>query len=140
MIRKWFTQNVEYKDNPTNQAFDRLMIIYKEVYTRYFDLTNQNSFENLIHNASNKDLPIDQSLFLEWILKKGQFKTQYLNKIDFPNHDHMTDYIEYEIYILKEELLNFEHLDDVRSCIISITNNLPNKIEMYYGIKNPFEN
>jgi hypothetical protein len=128
-IRKWFGVEVNYDENKKfNISLDALLELYKEGLIRYFNLDDANNSGELVKTLKTTELDIGASLFLDWYERKGLL---YIVKVasltDFSDEQFIAE-IDYEHYILKEELSYFDYPSEVRSLIISISTYLFDKV------------
>lgn len=120
MVRKWFgATDVTQRTNDANKALDELLELYKQALMRYFDIQEADNAEDVIDQSSTKELLLGKRLFLDWLKEQGLMRINQLAAKDLEEDSEMQAIIQYEHYILSEEM-DFQYPDDVRSCLISI--------------------
>lgn len=129
-IREWFG----CADSPepysqVDSALDQLLILYSKAISRYFDV-DPCSAEDLIQAVHYDDQSIGNKMFLDWFRDKGLPQLQeLLAGLHLPLEDaDLIAELEYEHYILESEM-DFRFRDNVRSCLMSIVSNMPDRIE-----------
>jgi hypothetical protein len=127
-IREWYGFKGEYdKTSDINSCVDGLLTLYAEAIKQYFSLNEATSYRSILTVDQSK-LNLGQKLFLEWLNEKG---FPYLNELSskpLPNNEQLVSKIEYDKYILEEEM-DFQFPDDVRASLISIVNDVPEYIQ-----------
>jgi hypothetical protein len=126
-IREWYGFEGEYdKAMEINICVDGLLVLYAKAIMQYFSVLNVQNYRE-IQNIDRSNLETGQVLFLNWLNEKGfPYLTQLAAK-HLPNDEELISHIEYDKYILEEEM-DFEYPDDVRSSLISIVNDVPDYI------------
>ncbi|MFJ7995461.1 hypothetical protein ACIQY5_25550 [Peribacillus frigoritolerans] len=127
-IREWFGFKGEY-DNTLgiNACVDSLLELYSKAIKRYFSVHDAESYR-AIQNLDVNGLSKGQRLFLNWLNEKGFPFLNELASRHLPDSEQLIAQIEYDKYILEEEMC-FEYPDDVRSSLISIVNEVPEYIQ-----------
>ncbi|WP_342576451.1 hypothetical protein [Paenibacillus sp. FSL M8-0142] len=138
-IREWFGCSVQYDPSTNfNQSLDDLLKLYADALTRYLKIDSAPDVQGLIIEASGNQLTRGQMLFLDWFESKGLPSVQSLANItEVANEQTAVAEISYEAYILKEEM-DFDYPEDVRSSLITISNELQSTInEVSITIEEP---
>jgi hypothetical protein len=132
-IREWFSYEVTYiRDSKVDSCLDSFLVIYAKAISAYFGSSldkTKNSSELFQYVRGNHLSKVDQ-MFITWFEGKGlpiiQEILSLTTFIPEQNKDDLIAQINYEKYILEEEM-DSEFIDDLRSCLISITNDLPDR-------------
>ncbi|MED4455881.1 hypothetical protein [Metabacillus fastidiosus] len=126
-IREWFGFDKEYDSKQDiNMCIDELLELYVNAIKKYFSIYDAPDFRS-IQNIDRAKLSVGESMFIEWLTEKGFPYLKKLVALKLPNNELLISKIEYEKYILEEEM-DFEYPDDVRSSLIGIVNNMPEYI------------
>lgn len=125
-IREWFGCPVQYDASSNfNKSLDTLLKLYAEAVSRYFALLSVKDLEDLLTKVSASHMSKGQQLFLEWFQTKGLFSLKKLvNITNVQDEEVAVAEINYEIYILEDEMDDFSYPEDVRAILISISNDL----------------
>lgn len=129
-MKQWFiveNQNKKIKkeeETESKQAVNRYLSLYQKALCQYFQ-TEANHIEELVQKAKKKNLSKGESLFLGYIEEKMiPFFRIYLN-IPYPNNDQFVAKVDYDFYILNEEVQDYSRPECVRSSLISFVNDFP---------------
>ncbi|MGF2617717.1 hypothetical protein FZC84_11830 [Rossellomorea vietnamensis] len=125
-IREWFGFNGTYNESlEINICVDGLLNLYAKALMEYFSVQVSNVNELIFIDPTG--LSKEQTLFLEWIKDKGIPYLQTIVSTDLPQDEQLVAKIEFDKYILEEEM-DFEYPSEVRSSLIGIVNDLPQYI------------
>jgi hypothetical protein len=127
-IRKWFGVEISYDNNKFNVSLDALLQLYKECLVRYFNLENIKDSNELLAILKTTELGIGDSMFLEWYEQKGLPNIKKVALWTDHSDEQMIAEIDYEHYILSEEMNAFDYPEEVRSVLISVSSYLFDKI------------
>lgn len=120
-IREWYGFKGNYdKGTDINICIDGLLDLCAKAIKKYFSVNNAQSYHE-IQKIDPQNLSIGQALFLEWMNEKGFAFFKELASKHLPNDQELISKIEYDKYILEEEM-DFQFPDDVRATLISIVN------------------
>lgn len=121
--RAWYGVEEHFveKSEP-DRLVTKLLNMCAEAIGQYFTVGNSRDYSAIMKMDKTK-LPIPKLLFLEWFSEKGLPFLKELAEINLPEKETLTSKLEYELYILEEEM-DFQYPDDVRSTLISIVNDL----------------
>lgn len=126
-IREWFGSDTEYDStSDINICIDGLLELSARAIMGYFSIHDASNYQ-VILNVKKEGLEKGQQLFLNWLAEKGFPYFKELAAKDLPNDGQLISKLEYDKYMLEEEL-DFQFLDDLRSVIISIVNDVPEYI------------
>lgn len=126
--RAWFGVNSHFEqESIQDQLINDLLKMYADALTQYFSIGDSHDYK-IIEKIDKSKLPKDKKLFLEWFLEKGLPFLQNLAKMNIPDGKELSSKLEYDMYILEEEM-DFQYPDDVRSTLIGIVNDLPDYIK-----------
>ncbi|NRD78548.1 hypothetical protein HPT25_14385 [Bacillus sp. BRMEA1] len=127
-IREWYGYSGNYNRNlDINLCVDGLLQLYAKAIMTYFSVNDAKSYHE-IQNVDSSSLNNGQKLFLKWLNEKGFPYLEKLASTNLPNNDELIAHLEYDKYILEEEM-DFQYPDDVRSSLIGIVNDVPGYIE-----------
>lgn len=127
-IREWFGMNGQQNLNETiHVALDELLHVYHEALIRYFHIREASDLKNLITTVKDFDLTPGDTLFIQWLESKGLPYFTELFTSTLPNDDSLIAQLQYEKYMLEMEM-EYGVTDDLRSCLIDIIDELPNRI------------
>ncbi|MGB2993567.1 MAG: hypothetical protein WBB47_13110 [Paenisporosarcina sp.] len=141
-IREWFDFSGDsMPSSDVNNSIDDLLSLYSAALKQYFSVHDAEDF-HVIQNLDTKKLNLDQTLFLEWLKEKGFPYLKELASTSFGSDANLSAKIQYDLYILQEEM-DFEYPDDVQSSLISIVNDFPNYVaattESYFEYEDSFK-
>jgi hypothetical protein len=122
-IRGWFGNEVQYDVTTViNQKLDNLLEIYMEAVISYFGQGRFSNLQETIMVSKDNRLTKSKMLFLKWLEDKGFSQLQKIaSTTDVYDTEDIIAYIDYEIYILSEEL-TCDDIEEIRSALISIVN------------------
>ncbi|MHC8514500.1 hypothetical protein [Sporosarcina sp. ITBMC105] len=128
MSREWYGVKCQ-TSNTTKQyeVISELLSMYADAITKYFSVTNSSDYSS-IESLDKTKLSKDKQLFLEWFIVKGLPFLKSLAELHLPDNVELISKIEYDMYILEEEM-DFQYPDDVRSTLINIVNDMPEYIK-----------
>jgi len=87
--------------------------IYTQALAKYLDVESSLNLDEIIDKAKRKNND-DLNLFIDWFERKGRKTILDISKIEIPENEDFMAQIEYEIYILRENLES-EDLEDLRA-------------------------
>ncbi|MED1607742.1 hypothetical protein P4U90_20690 [Cytobacillus kochii] len=126
-IRQWYGYNGEYNKNlKINICLDELLELYSKAIIGYFADYSLTNYLDVL-NLEKENLSKSQLLFLKWLADNGFPYLTSLVTIVLPEDDQLIAKIEYDKYILEEEM-DFQYPEDVRSMLIGIINDFPEYI------------
>ncbi|WP_371018941.1 hypothetical protein [Pseudalkalibacillus sp. JSM 102089] len=127
-IREWFGYTGEYnKESSINACIDGLLEMYAEAIKQYFSVDHAQSFHD-IQDVDRTNLNNGEILFLDWLEEKGfPYLVSLANK-HLPDDEELIAQIDYDKYILEEEM-DFEFPEDVRSSLIAVVTDMPEYIQ-----------
>ena len=126
--RAWYgVDNHTVEKSESNVLVDRLLSMYADAISRYFAVVDSRDYTAIMKMDKSK-LPVDKLLFLDWFSEKGLPFLKKLAETNLRDRESVVSKLEYELYILEEEM-DFQYPEDVRSTLISIVNDLPDYIE-----------
>lgn len=135
--RAWYGVDSHYEEKSgTDKTIDKLLDMYAKAISRYFSVFDSQDYSSIV-TLDKKHLPREKALFRDWFLDKGLPYLKRIAKMTHSESENISSKIEYELYILEEEM-DFEYPDDVRSTLISIVNDLPDYIEIPLEVSVPF--
>jgi hypothetical protein len=124
-IREWFGFRKQYHPNgETDRCLDSLLSLYSKALTQYFSASDVQNVNHLIEILSQRHLSRSENLFFDWLTSKGLHMLESISSKSLPNDNQLTAKIEYERFILEEEM-DFEFPEDVRASLINIASELP---------------
>jgi hypothetical protein len=104
-----------------------LFYLYTQALAKYLDVESSLNLDEIIDKAKRKNND-DLNLFIDWFERKGRKTILDISKIEIPENEDFMAQIEYEIYILRENLES-EDLEDLRALLINIIVDLPFRIK-----------
>jgi hypothetical protein len=135
-IRQWFGVVDEYDDNEINKTVDKLLEHYRNglylVYPSLVKFNNVVEFSNHIRefHFENKGDQFRQEFFvnkaLPYLIK--------LCRINFKDNENLTADINYEDYILTEDIAAHD-LEEIRDTLMTIIDYLPDILGKYNVMK-----
>ncbi|USK44665.1 hypothetical protein [Cytobacillus oceanisediminis] len=126
-IREWFGFYGEYEmSSDINSCVDGLLEIYAKAIMKYFSVPDAKSY-HAIQKVNRSNLDPAQHLFLDWLNDKGFPYLQDLVSKKLPEDEQLIAKIEYDKYILEEEM-DFQFPEDIRSSLIGIVSEMPDYI------------
>lgn len=135
-IREWFGFSGDFNSiTMVNESIEKLLYVYSNALKEYFSVHDAKDYK-VIKTLNEVDLNIEQKLFLEWLNNKGFDYLCYLASTNFANDATLNAKIQYDLYILEEEM-DFEFPNDVMSSLISVVNDFPDYLA---ATKHPTEN
>ncbi|MFK8881683.1 hypothetical protein ABQ520_13635 [Bacillus velezensis] len=138
-IREWFNLESDYEKTKADISIDRMLILCRDALSKYFSVQNSKNIKDMIQRAREEDNDCLDHTFLEWLVEKGIPRLHNIELRDLPNSDHFIAMIEYDEYVLKCEM-DFTDPEEVRSCIISFVNSLPEYISSAREVSASLEN
>ncbi|OCX63608.1 hypothetical protein BFM98_12855 [Lysinibacillus sp. AR18-8] len=124
-IRAWLGGNNHHGNGQIHEKINELSQLYVTAVKEYFSLddigTDFNEFCVII---KNKKIKADQEGFREWFLDKGSLFLKDLIKKQYKDCEKAIAKMDYEMYILSDEL-DMEYPDDLVASLISITEEVP---------------
>ncbi|MFD2618618.1 hypothetical protein [Terrilactibacillus laevilacticus] len=123
-IRGWFGYNGSIPDSLTNNTLDKLLELYYTALTQYFSAPETTNINQMIQHLRDTNLNTDRKRFLEWMIETGASQLKDIAATELPYHDQIIAKLEYDYYILGEEM-DFDYPEDVRSTLIGIACQLP---------------
>ncbi|MCY8103437.1 hypothetical protein [Bacillus mojavensis] len=126
-IRKWFC--LEEKENPSSAdvCFEKLLGVYFESLTKYFSVDDSLDIFEFLEKSKHKNLnPVDKS-FLEWVQLKGIQRIKENSELDLPNTDSLLAMLEYDEFIIRNEI-ELSNMEEVRNNLITSINSIPEYI------------
>lgn len=127
-IRKWFCSEPA-SSTESDSCFNKLLELYAEALNRYFSIYESSDIRDLIEKAKNSELSEEQQLFVDWFQEFGLPTLQSILEKKLPNDPDFIAQIEYEHYILSEEMISGSP-EDIRSALVNIVVDLPTRIEL----------
>jgi hypothetical protein len=125
-IREWFGFNEEYNETTEiNICVDNLLDLYSKALMKYFSFQSESI--DTIMKLDPEHMDKGQVLFKQWLFDKGYPYLKELSGAKLPNDQQLISKIEYDKYILEEEM-DFEYPEEVRSSLIGIVCALPEYI------------
>jgi hypothetical protein len=131
-IRQWFGVIDKYDDNEINKTIDKLLKHYCSglylVYPSLIKFNNVVEFSNHIRSFhfENKGDQFRQEFFVN----KGLPYLIKLCRINFDDNENLTANINYEDYILTEDIADHD-LEEVRDVLMTIIDYLPDIVDKY---------
>lgn len=126
-IREWFELEPMYADTKVNKSVDRMLILCRDALSEYFSISDSKDIKELIQRAyESRDKSLDES-FLEWLLEKGLPRLHNIDFSNLPDNEKFIAMIEIDEFVLENEM-DFSDPEEVRACIISFVNSLPEYI------------
>lgn len=127
-IREWFKLESNYEETKVNVSVDRMLTLCRGALNKYFSIRKSKDITELVKIAyeENNHESLDET-FLKWILEKGLPRLQKINFNKLPDNEQFIAMVEYDEYVLSCEM-DFSDPEEVRSCIISFVNSLPEYI------------
>ncbi|MGY0432376.1 hypothetical protein ACWYID_06710 [Bacillus rugosus] len=126
-IREWFKLEPMYADTKVNESVDRMLILCRDALSEYFSISDSKDIKELIQRAyESKDKSLDES-FLEWLSEKGLPQLHNIDFSNLPDNEKFITMIEIDEFVLENEM-DFSDPEEVRACIISFVNSLPEYI------------
>ncbi|WP_242477582.1 hypothetical protein [Bacillus cereus] len=124
-IREWFGYNKEFiVSTQTDKYLDKLFVIYAEALKEYFSVKDASNLNELLHSAKKSKLTKGQQLFLNWLEEKGIDQLLTFIPRTIPNNEALLAVLDYEIYMMEEEM-DFDYPEDIVSTLMNITTLLP---------------
>lgn len=124
-IRAWLGGNNHHGKGQIHEKINELSQLYVTAVKEYFSLddigTDFNEFCIII---KNKKIRADQEGFRKWFLDNGSLFLKDLIKKQYKDCEKAVAKMDYEMYILSDEL-DLEYPDDLVASLISITEELP---------------
>lgn len=125
-IRQWFGIEEEgISSVEVDRSFDGLLELFAKALQGYFNVAPSTDVETLL--ATVRPSSKGDELFIKWLKEIGLPTIYNLSKNPMPNDEQLIAKIDYEKFILENEL-TFEYPQDVRSGIINIIDVLPDYI------------
>ena len=122
-MKSWFTSKEVQIITSFQQNLHELEMLCKKGLEQYFEVGETATYQEFLIQVKQKKVLLDkgQKLFLEWIEEKGEPKYMQLFSTQ-TSQDEERDVatLEYEIYILKDEVQCNDDKNDLRSSLISI--------------------
>jgi hypothetical protein len=129
-IREWFgIKGNSISHGETEKSLNELLTLYATALKRYFDAEHASNVYEVLNHAKRQYLSNGQKMFLEWLESKGAPYFNELSSSEIPDNEQLRYKIEYEIYLLETEL-DDDSMDEIRSCLVDIVNDLPNYISV----------
>ena len=127
-VREWFgTEEVCLAKLDIDKSLEDLLCTYREALQFYFGLKDTPSILDLVEQVKDRDLSYSDRLFVEWLKEKGLPYLRQLSGKTLPNDESIKAQLEYEKYILEQEL-SYGITEDLRSNLIDIVDELPNQL------------
>jgi hypothetical protein len=125
-IREWFEVRSDSKS--LNSSLDSLFSLYINAISKYFSCEEARTVTELVAKADQSHLTAGERMFLDWFVETGLPCIRRILSMDLPNNHELFAQLDYERYILEEEM-DFRYPDDVRSSLVNIVSDLPTRIE-----------
>ncbi|MEG7335690.1 hypothetical protein [Bacillus sp. 0102A] len=126
-IREWFELEPMYAETKVNESVDRMLILCRDALSEYFSISDSKDINELIQKAyESRDKSLDEP-FLEWLLEKGLPRLHNIDFSNLPDNEKLIAMIEIDEFVLENEM-DFSDPEEVRACIISFVNSLPEYI------------
>ncbi|WP_249413392.1 hypothetical protein [Bacillus atrophaeus] len=126
-IREWFELEPMYAETKVNESVDRMLILCRDALSEYFSISDSKDINELIQKAyESRDKSLDEP-FLEWLLEKGLPRLHNIDFSNLPGNEKLIAMIEIDEFVLENEM-DFSDPEEVRACIISFVNSLPEYI------------
>ncbi|MBD1370777.1 hypothetical protein IC620_00180 [Hazenella sp. IB182357] len=124
-IRAWFGAMQDYESRGQgDESLDRLLRLYAQAIMRYFTIINTINMKVTLNAASSLGLSVEQHKLIEWFDNKGISQLKLLAEATIPNDEQLLAIIDYERFILQQEMA-FDYPEDVRATCIHIATELP---------------
>ncbi|EJQ61749.1 hypothetical protein [Bacillus mycoides] len=124
-IREWFGYNKDFiVSTQTDKYLDKLFVIYAKALKEYFSVKDASNLDELLHNVKKSNLTKGQQLFLSWFEEKGINQLRIFVSKTIPNDETLLATLDYEIYMMEEEM-DFDYPEDIVSTLMNITTLLP---------------
>lgn len=126
-IRDWFGFVGELTaSSNVNESIEKLLHVYSMALKTYFSVQDAKDYTEIM-DLNPDTLNAEQQHFLSWLNNKGFNYLKEIASTNFTNDATLDAMIQYDLYILEEEM-DFKYPTDVMSSLISIVNDFPNYI------------
>jgi hypothetical protein len=130
-IREWFggSEKSINELNQTEVCFDGLLSRYSVAVSKYLNGDYYSAgIINLVKEARNKKLGIEEEMFLDWLEEEGIPTIIRLMSQELPDDDQLRAQIEYEKFMLEKEI-GYDDPEELSSLLIDIMVTLPDRVK-----------
>lgn len=131
-VKLW---KLEFDENSeVDIKLNQLITMYVEAIQKYFRISsNTDNFNQLFKELENVETNLEQELFKDWVLSKGKHFLEDLSSKKFENREESVAKIDYQIYMLEDEL-DLQFPEDLIAALIGIAEELPSSLTELDGI------
>ncbi|AGK52055.1 hypothetical protein B1NLA3E_01355 [Bacillus sp. 1NLA3E] len=124
----WYGLKEQFNhSNEINKCLNNLLSLYKDALHNYFQVSYSKDFFDFFTRVKEQKLKNHDKLFVEWLEKNGIESFKILNN-NIKDNPQLISSLEYEEFLLISEM-SMEYPEDLRDCLISISNNIDGYIK-----------